>query len=128
MVDHINKIGGHFVPPVQGDGKTQPSVSPGKTTPFGQVLDRALDQQEVKLSAHAAQRIQMRNIPMDAHRLSRLQNGVNQVAQKGGRESLVLLDQSAFLVSVPNRTVITAIDQTQIKNNVFTNIDSAIIV
>lgn len=129
MVDHVNKIGGQFVPPVQDAQNNQSPASTGKTSTFGQVFGKVLDQQqEVKMSAHAAQRIQMRNIPMDENKMSRLQQGVNQVAQKGGRESLVLMDQSAFLVSVPNRTVITAVDQTQLKNNVFTNIDSAIIV
>ena len=52
---------------------------------------------------------------------------VQLAASKGARESLVLMDQTAFVVSVPNRTVITVVDQPNLKQNVFTNIDSAII-
>lgn len=60
--------------------------------------------------------------------LSRLAGGVNRAAAKGARESLVLMDDKAFVVSVRNRTVITAVDGENMKENVFTNIDSAVIV
>ena len=70
----------------------------------------------------------MRNIPVNGHSLDRLRRGVEQIAEKGGQESVVFMDEAAFLVSVKNQTVITAVDSTQLKNNVFTNIDSAVIV
>ena len=60
--------------------------------------------------------------------VERLKSAVNEVAEKGGRESLIMMNNSAFVVSVQNRTVITALDQASLKNNVFTNIDSAVIV
>jgi flagellar operon protein len=50
------------------------------------------------------------------------------VAQKGGRESLVMMGDSALVVSVKNRTVVTALDKAQMRGNVFTNIDSAVII
>ncbi len=130
MVDQLNHIGGKWIPQVPGTGGPQPAQpsAPQKGS-FGQILGQEIQKQEpVKFSVHAQQRVQMRNIPLTEQHLNRLSQGVEQVAAKGGRESLVLMDQSAFVVSVPNRTVITAIDQSQIQNNVFTNIDSAIIV
>ena len=130
MVDQLNGIGGKWIPQVPGTGGSQPAQSSiSQTGSFGQILGEEIQKQEpVQFSAHAQQRVQMRGISMTQQDLARLSQGVDQVAAKGGRESLVLMDQSAFVVSVPNRTVITAIDQSQIQNNVFTNIDSAIIV
>ena len=55
-------------------------------------------------------------------------DGVDRAAAKGAKESLVLVDNAALVVSIKNRTVITAVDQAHLKENVFTNIDSAVIV
>ena len=84
---------------------------------------------EVKFSQHALNRLEQRNIRLDGAQLGRLETAVSQAAQKGARESLVLMDnQLAFVVSVKNRTVITAMDGASIKENLFTNIDSAIVI
>jgi flagellar operon protein len=96
---------------------------------FGQVLEANLAKSaELKFSAHAQQRIQSRNIQLSTQDLARLSQGVAQAAAKGSRESLVLKDDLAFVVSVKNSTVITAVDAGSMKGNVFTNIDSAVIV
>ena len=58
----------------------------------------------------------------------RLQDAVLRAQAKGSRESLVMMDKAAFVVSIRNRTVITAVDQESMRQNVFTNIDSAVIV
>jgi flagellar operon protein len=93
---------------------------------FRDVLKREINQ--VKFSQHALQRLESRNIKLDSEQMQRLQGAVDKAAQKGSRESLVLMDNTlAFVVSVRNRTVITAMDGTSIKDNVFTNIDSAIV-
>lgn len=108
----------------------QPSETTGRvrTGDFQDILKSTLDRPEsVKFSMHAQTRMQHRNIRMSASDVERLERGVDQLAQKGGRESLVFMDQSAFLVSVQNRTVITAIGQDNLKESVFTNIDSAIV-
>ncbi|HEX3047301.1 MAG TPA: flagellar biosynthesis protein, partial [Bacillota bacterium] len=57
-----------------------------------------------------------------------LRDAVNKAEAKGARESLILMDQMALVVSIKNRTVITAVDNESLKDNVFTNIDSAVIV
>jgi flagellar operon protein len=81
----------------------------------------------LKFSGHAQTRMQSRQIPWGAPEMERLEGAVERAAGKGARESLVLLDQTALVVSVPNRTVITVVDREQLKQNVFTNIDSAVI-
>jgi flagellar operon protein len=95
---------------------------------FGDVLAGKLQSSApVSFSGHALQRIERRGISLDASTMSRLQGGVDRAAAKGSRGSLVLVDQTAFVVSVPNRTVITAVDQEHMREQVFTNIDSAVI-
>ncbi|HAI85964.1 MAG TPA: hypothetical protein DCL63_03105 [Firmicutes bacterium] len=84
--------------------------------------------QPLRFSAHAQARITARRMSLGDDELSRLAGGVNRAAAKGARESLVLMDDKAFVVSVRNRTVITAVDGENMKENVFTNIDSAVIV
>lgn len=81
----------------------------------------------LKFSAHAQTRMQSRQIPWGPAQMERLEGAVQRAAGKGARESLVLMDQTALVVSVANRTVITVVDQDQLKQNVFTNIDSAVI-
>lgn len=78
-------------------------------------------------SKHALARIERRGIDLDASRLDRLADGVGRAAGKGARASLVLVDDTAFVVAVPNRTVLTAVGSGQMKDSVFTNIDSAVI-
>jgi flagellar operon protein len=94
---------------------------------FGDVLASKLGAGPLKFSGHALQRIQQRGIPVDPTTMARLTGGVDRAAAKGCRDSLVLVDQTAFVVSVPNRTVITAVDRDHMKEQVFTNIDSALI-
>jgi flagellar operon protein len=94
---------------------------------FGDVLAAKLQSAPVAFSGHAKQRIQQRGIPVDAQTMSRLSGGVQRAAEKGSRSALVLVDDAAFVVSVPNKTVITAVDREHMREQVFTNIDSAVI-
>ncbi len=128
MVDQI-----FFPNPVQPgriDHPQQPKPTTGQTSnsPFAQVLDQKLPTQEVKFSQHAQDRLRARNITFSATDLASLEGAVTSVAQKGGKESLVMMGDSALVVSIKNRTVVTAMDRTQMKGNVFTNIDSAVII
>jgi flagellar operon protein len=95
---------------------------------FGDVLAAKLKPSTpIHFSGHALQRIERRGINLDEATLARLDGGVQRAAAKGSRDSLVLVDQTAFVVSVPNRTVITAVDREHMREQVFTNIDSAVI-
>lgn len=82
---------------------------------------------EVKFSKHASNRLAERNIELTDDQKERLQEGTMKAGLKGIHESLVLVDQLAFIVNVPNNTVVTAMKQTETDENVFTNIDGAVI-
>lgn len=98
-----------------------------KKTSFEQVLEKQL-QGELKFSQHARQRLQSRNIKLGEAQLARLEDAVGKAREKGARDSLILMDNLALVVSIKNNTVITAVDEQNLKENVFTNIDSAVIV
>jgi flagellar operon protein len=107
--------------------------APAERARFGDVLAARVRASEpatagpLKFSGHALERIQRRGIELDAGALGRLEAGVARAAGKGSRDSLVLLDDTAFVVSVRNRTVVTAVDREHMRQQVFTNIDSAVI-
>jgi flagellar operon protein len=119
------------VQPVKSDRTTpQKNSGTGQVSgpSFASVLDSKLPVQGVKFSQHAQDRLKARNITFSASDLANLEGAVNSVAQKGGKDSLVMMGDAALVVSVKNRTVVTAMDRSQMKGNVFTNIDSAIII
>ena len=82
----------------------------------------------VKFSAHAVERLSERNISLSENELVRLNSAVEKVEEKGGRDALLMMGNLAFVVSVPNRTVVTAMEKLPGGDKVFTNIDSALIV
>lgn len=93
---------------------------------FEQILDqKRLEADKLKLSKHATGRLQDRNIEMSQEQWKRLEDGVAKAGEKGIRESLVMVDQFAFIVNVDNNTVVTAVGAGDDK--VFTNIDGAVI-
>lgn len=79
----------------------------------------------VRWSAHARDRLAQRQIQVTPEVQASLEGAVTSLASKGSRESLVVVDRLAFVVSVPNRTVITAVERGGLKDQMFTNIDSA---
>ena len=93
-----------------------PAAGPG----FAGVLD-------VQFSKHAMQRVQRRGLEIDTATLQRLHDGLDRAAAKGCRDAVVLVGDTAFVCSVANRTVITAVGRDQLRSHVFTNIDSAVI-
>lgn len=82
----------------------------------------------LRFSKHALSRLNDRNIELDSLQLERLRAGADKAGEKGIRDSLVIMDQLAFIVNVPNRTVVTAMDSTSTDENIFTNINGAVIV
>jgi flagellar operon protein len=95
---------------------------------FNRVLQEQLGKGQVSFSGHALERMRRRDLKLTSEQMGKLNSAVEKAARKGARDSLILLDSMAFVVSIKNRTVITAIDGEQMKENVFTNIDSAVIV
>lgn len=84
--------------------------------------------EELKFSKHAVQRLNDRNISLSEAQLERLQNGARLSGEKGIRESLVVMDEYAFIVNTRNNTVITAMEQGRQGENIYTNIDGAVFV
>ncbi len=100
----------------------------GRGASFSEVLKARLEQQAgVKFSSHAMDRLNGREITLEHNELQRLSEAVSRAEEKGVNDSLILINDKAFIVSIRNRTVITAMDGDSIKNNVFTNIDSTLI-
>ena len=114
-------------------GKDINSLPTGENS-FASVLNKIKESADninsegaVKFSKHALNRLSMRNIELTNEQMSRLNQGKNEAGEKGIKDSLILIDQLAFIVNVPSSTVVTAMDQTENKSNVFTNIDGAVI-
>jgi flagellar operon protein len=94
---------------------------------FSSILNQKLQEaRDVKMSKHAMMRLEARNINLDENRVERLKNAVDKASEKGVRDTLVVMDDVAFVVNVNARTVITAVNQNELKENVFTNIDGAV--
>lgn len=110
----------------QSNNQNTKATPVAKEQVFSEVLKNQI--QQVKFSNHATQRMNYRNIKLDAAQNLRLEEAVSKAADKGLKDSLILLDNNAFIVNIPNKTVVTVVDQTNLKDNVFTNIDGAVII
>lgn len=110
-----------------GSSPNKPDRRPAGPGGFEKLLDKEISR-GLKFSKHAQLRLQSRNITLTEQDVNRIQNAVGQARQKGARDSLIIMDRLALVVSVKNNTVITAVDEESIKENVFTNIDSAVII
>ena len=106
-------------------GKT--GKAKGEKENFAHVLEEAKDR-DLTFSAHARQRLAARRISLDEAEVDKLAQAIEKVAAKGGRSSLLLYKDLAFVAGVQSRTIITALDGESSKEHVFTNIDSAVIV
>nr|WP_151735126.1 TIGR02530 family flagellar biosynthesis protein [Paenibacillus tengchongensis] len=91
-------------------------------------FERVLQNNLLKFSNHAAKRLEQRGIELGDRQLDQISSAVDKAAAKGSKESLILMKDMALIVSVPNRTVVTALDGNAMKDNVFTQIDSAVII
>ncbi len=95
---------------------------------FKTTLDNAVKKEtRVQFSAHAKARLHSRGVDLSQDKLDALSQAIDKAEAKGARESLVLSDNAAYVVSVTNRTVITAFDRDNLRDGVFTSIDSAVI-
>ncbi|NUM48033.1 MAG: hypothetical protein HUU38_25285 [Anaerolineales bacterium] len=116
-------------PRLQGTDQVRPPArgtsAPAETgSSFADALDQA---RGLTFSNHAKKRLETRQITLSDDGLNRLMNAVDKAEQRGSRDSLVLMDDLAFIVNVYNRTVVTALDTQQRGEGVFTNIDSVVL-
>lgn len=86
------------------------------------------ESQQLKFSKHADSRLKQRDIILTNEQLSRLSEGTLKAGQKGIKESLVIMDNIAFIVNTQSKTVVTAMDRNMNEDNIYTNIDGAVII
>ena len=98
------------------------------TLEFNRVLQNVQKSNELKMSAHAENRLKERNINLTQADIKNINEAAEKIRNKGGREALILYKDIAFVASIRNNTIITAVDSSNLKENVFTNIDSAVII
>lgn len=92
---------------------------------FQEILNQQLDHQ-VSFSKHANLRTEERNIQISQNDLNRLGDACDKASQKGIKDALIVMNDSAFIVNTPNKIVVTVVDKNEMKTNVFTNIDGAV--
>jgi len=110
-------------------GKPAGHTAPAARDSFKEMFSTELaSDRGVTFSKHASQRLHSRGLQLSDEQLARISDAVDKAAVKGSRETLVLTDDAALVVSVENRTVITAFDREQLREGVVTAIDSAVII
>jgi flagellar operon protein len=95
---------------------------------FEQILNNIQSKDEIKFSKHAIERMDIRDITLNKDEVNKLNHAIDKAEQKGVKEALILMGDTAFIASIKNRTIVTTVNKEQLKENVFTNIDGAVIV
>ena len=116
---------GAAAPAAQRTGQDTRTKDTGAS--FRQMLEQMAGGQQLAFSKHAAGRIETREIPLSQAGLERLTEGVRFAQGRGIQDALILMDGSAFIVSAKNSTVVTAMNSSELKNKVITNIDGTVI-
>ena len=123
MAEIINGVKVPFIPVIPDSGINRPKTVQ-KGSRFDDIFKTELE--KIKFSSHAAKRLESRNINLNDSDINKLKDAINKAESKGAKDSLVMMDKTAFIVNVPNRTVITAIEISEKEDNIFTNIDSVV--
>jgi len=122
IYSHINRISEKQLNNT-GINKAKESVK----SSFDDILKGEINKtSDVKFSKHAQMRLETRNIRLTDTQMQRISKALDKAEQKGVKDSLVMMDDIALVVNVKNRTVITAVNSNELKENVFTNIDGAV--
>ena len=131
------------IPGQSGVGSSEPAKRSERGAPgeFDSALKKVLEQETgvsapdlsqvrspLKFSTHATQRLAERKIQLDQATMTKVNEAIDKAAAKGLEDTLVLTPDAALIVSASNRTVITAMDRSQLQGNVFTNIDGAVVI
>lgn len=110
------------------NSKNSNTVNSKSTDEFGDILKNTIKKENsFVISNHAAERLKDRNISFNQSDMNRINEGINKAEEKGSKESLLLYKDVVLVASVKNRTIITAVDKDSSKGNVFTNIDSVVL-
>ncbi len=119
----INGISVPFIP-INQQQDFGPSKVKGNVEDFNSIFQQELD--KVKFSNHALKRLENRNIQLSDIEINKIQDAVQKAESKGSKDSLVMMNNTAFVVNIPNRTVVTALPVGDSQENIFTNIDSVV--
>ena len=119
----INGISVPFIPITQNEDLGNSAAKNGIDS-FGSIFQEELS--KVKFSNHALKRLDSRNIQLNDNEINKIQNAVQKAESKGSKDSLVMMNNTAYIVNIPNRTVVTALPMGDSNENIFTNIDSVI--
>jgi flagellar operon protein len=119
----INGISVPFIPITQSGDIKSTTVQSGENS-FNSIFQQELE--KIKFSSHALKRLETRNIQLNETDINKIQDAVSKAEQKGSKDSLVMVNDTAFIVNIPNRTVVTAMPVNESNENVFTNIDSVV--
>ena len=127
-------INNRIIPGINGVGGINPNVGSNQSTgqssgiSFEELLQKQIyESKEVKFSKHAESRLETRNINLTEEQLNKLNESINKANTKGVKDSLVLVDDIAFVVNVKDKAVVTVMNKDEMKENVFSNIDGAVI-
>jgi flagellar operon protein len=119
----INGVSVPFIPIVGNNDVVRKQYDPVSTS-FDSIFKEELE--KVKFSNHAIKRLESRNIQLSDSDLEKIQSAVEKAEMKGSKDSLVMMENTAFIVNIPNKTVVTAMEVSGTNENVFTNIDSVV--
>ena len=117
------------VPPAQQMPNTEKNTSQKGGVSFQELLEQKVRKESrVEFTKHAMDRVMLRNVDVSADNLNRLNEGVRLAEEKGLKEPLILVDSTAYVVSVKNNKVITVVNDENLKGTVFTNIDGTVLI
>ncbi len=119
----INGVSVPFIPIVGNNDVVRKQFDPVSSS-FDSIFKEELE--KVKFSNHAIKRLESRNIQLSDSDLEKIQSAVEKAEMKGSKDSLVMMENTAFIVNIPNKTVVTAMEVSGTNENVFTNIDSVV--
>lgn len=96
---------------------------------FNHILEKIQNKEtEIKFSKHATERLNSRDMSLSLDEINRLQEAFHKAEMKGVNDALILMDDKAFIANINNKVIITTVNKEQLKDNIFTNIDGAVII
>ncbi|OGU68163.1 MAG: flagellar protein [Stygiobacter sp. RIFOXYC12_FULL_38_8] len=120
----INGISVPFIPIVGNEEIVTRRTGRETANQFDAIFKEELE--KIKFSNHAMKRLESRNIQLSETELGKIKDAVSKAESKGSKDSLIMMDKTAFIVNIPNKTVVTAIEVANSNESVFTNIDSVV--
>lgn len=135
-IESLNSLSINPISTPTAAGKMQNPAKPGEfANKLESLLNNPLEKEitpaqplALKFSNHAVERMQSRGIHFPPTTLQKIENAVNRASEKGARETLVIAEDAAMIVNIENKTVVTVMDKKMLKENIFTNIDTAVMV